>query len=278
MVQTTRRRMLEITTDYLDAMVRHSPQGLPLSEDVRCTYNSEVSAPGDNELWRRVRRIPQRQSFVDEQTGNVVFFGIVTNEVLSMPGVSADAVMAWWFYILRLKIEDGRITEIEEIAAPSRQRGFLVDIQEVPLPEMLFEVPIDPEDRMTREELVDVANCYWDGIENKIPYERLPVHPDARRCELGLFTTDNPQTPDSLKTNIALPGFTWDIRQRRFPVVDPKRGLVISAVSFRQKSPQLPTGMGSAVMEIFRIEDGLMKFLYAFFLRGAPEKSPWVEE
>ena len=93
--QCSRRCLLEILTDYTEALTDNDISRLVVAKDLRVTSNGEVATLGDGQVWGDGRRLSYRQTFVDPLTGAAVFYGVVTNVVNSgRPGAQADAAEA----------------------------------------------------------------------------------------------------------------------------------------------------------------------------------------
>lgn len=274
-----RRLLLKRTNQVLEALLEKKPESLPVTDDLKVSYNGVLAGLGDNEIWKHTLRIPQRQAFPDPDTDNCVFIGVCTNEVMTLPGYNFDDFVHAWFYALRIRLRGELICEIEEISCHSRAMGFETEAEDVSLPIVLFDTPIPMEERSTREELIETVNAYWNGVEKSISWDQVPVHPGARRCEMGHFTTDCKLTPASLQSNFKIPEFCWSIKHRRFPVVDVARGVVASYVSFYPAEGEIMSkGNGSGTMELFKVEGGMLRALYAHFALNAPLKSVWTDE
>ena len=98
------RACLEGVIDqYLAAAVAHDPKRLPLSADVKYTENNQVLEVGDG-FWKTAQGVGSyRHVFADPEFGQVAMMG-------TMMEAGAPILMS-----LRLRIELGRITEIESI-------------------------------------------------------------------------------------------------------------------------------------------------------------------
>src|SRR5262245_64169182 len=98
------RTCLENVVDqYLTALVAHDPKRLPLSKDLIYTENDQVTEIGDG-FWKTVEgRGNYTHIFADPEFGQVAFMG-------TMREAGAPLLMS-----LRLRIELGRITEIEHV-------------------------------------------------------------------------------------------------------------------------------------------------------------------
>src|SRR5690606_7002221 len=92
-----------LISQYLDALAKRDPSGLPLSKDVRNSENNQMLPIGDG-FWRTVEgRGSYTHIFADPEGGQVAYMG-------TMREAGGPILMS-----LRLKIELGRITEVESV-------------------------------------------------------------------------------------------------------------------------------------------------------------------
>jgi hypothetical protein len=264
--KTTKRRLLEIMTEYLEAITDNDTSRLPLAKGVKITDNGIKTKLASSEVWGTPRRIPYRQTFVDPQTGSAVFFGIVTNTNTRHAGYKAK----WWFYLLRIKVENDLITEIEEITNDNIYHHYETYPWEMtPTPAFRYVLPED--ERTSREEMIAIVDNYWDAVERNGDPFSVPFHPDMQRNESGTITTNTKNFPNSSRgdfTKTANKGWRWDIRKRRFPIVDVQRGLLISFVDLKCTEETNPDFVPCILAEIFKIESGHLRDLLAFFYVG----------
>ncbi len=268
-----RRALLALMTDYLEAVLAKDPSGLPIAPDANVRYNGEPCVPGDNAMWRKTLRFAGRQTFVDTETGNAFSFVVCTNEVVPLPEQywpDEDHLYVYWASAsIRLKVEDGLITEIEEVVLDQRMNGFPNDFSTIQLPDLQLEMPVPEEERYTREELIAVVEAYWDSIERSVdPFTALPTHPASYRLENGSRTVEALTMSGSMLSEFHSEGFRWETpkSERRYPIVDPSRGLVVSYSLFKEaETGPTVSQHGSLIVEAFRVEDGLMRYLYAHF-------------
>src|SRR5262245_6980080 len=88
---------------YLAAVVAHDPSKLPLSEDVRYSENYQMLKVGDG-FWKTASGVGNyKHIFADPEFGQVAMMG-------TMREANTSLLMS-----LRLRIELGRITEIETV-------------------------------------------------------------------------------------------------------------------------------------------------------------------
>lgn len=223
-----RDELLAIADGYLDALVARDPGRLPLAPSIRFTENGQSLALGAG-LWRTVRgRLPGGQYFADSEAGQVAFWGAVEE-------MGAPAILA-----VRLRVQDGLIGEVEALVL--RQGGFLFDAEGMCAPAPFLHEVLEPADRPSRDELVRVADRYFDGLERD-DGGLIPVADECVRNENGVQTTSNPESAAAdaapwramrIAEQITAGHFRYieSIRDRRYPIVDPDRGLVVGHVVF----------------------------------------------
>src|SRR4030088_1178894 len=92
-----------VMNQYLAAVVAHDPRRLPLSEELMYTENDQVLKVGDG-FWKTAAGLGNyKHYFADPEVGQVAFMG-------TMQEAGAALLLS-----LRLRIELGRITEIESV-------------------------------------------------------------------------------------------------------------------------------------------------------------------
>ena len=110
--QTCDRACLEGWVDrYFDAVIDDDPSAVPLADDVRFTENGQRLRIGDG-LWRSMKDKGGYRLFVTDPTAGQVALLTTIVEDDRDPAGGVPALMA-----LRLKIENGRIAEIEQFVA-----------------------------------------------------------------------------------------------------------------------------------------------------------------
>ena len=271
-----RRENLVVMDTYLEALVRKNLSLVPLADGCKITFNGQPCELGRNFLWRNALHIPQRQVFADPVSGNTVLLGISTNEFQNFQGfdyvkIPGDGALTpdcpHPFYattMIRLHQKNGQIDEIEEVFEDRRYAFLRVPYSDIRLPELIFDVPVPEEERLTREELKAVVDIYWDCISKARPAEDLPLHPEARRIENGMCCTHNNGT---FRGEFRGRGFTWDTpaNRRFFPVIDMVRGVVLSTQGFVEVEGTDPGNKNPYIIDVFKIEDGLIRQITAFF-------------
>jgi hypothetical protein len=229
------RACLENLVDqYLNAVVAHDPKRMPFSADVKYTENYQVLQLGDG-FWKTAQsRGKYTHIFADPEAGQVASMGTM---------VEADQVL---LMSLRLRIELGRITEVETVYYKQGGGGpnNIAGMDRPYVPEEMWLKSIPPAQRMSRQELIAVADGYFTGLQKNDGKGingtgTYPFTNDCRRIENGSPTAGAPArgnlAPDAIDafamdcmTQFKL-GYYFvvqSIHGRRYPVVDQERGVV----------------------------------------------------
>jgi len=266
-VDCNRRCLLEILTTYTEALSDNDVSKLRVAPEVRVTGNGVVKKLGQGEVWGAVRRIPYRWALADPTTGAAMFFGTLTNTP------TRDAAR-WWFYALRLKVQGRLITEVEEISYDGMLGG--TPASSLTLPTRVFDAVLPESERSTRQELYDIADKYFDVVSGSVNYRDVPWHPECQRLELGTFTVNSTIFAGSCGGEFQNPAVKWNVRNRRFYIADVERGIVFAAANF-MTPPEYPNNNGSVVFEVFKVQDGLIRHIEAFFRGNGQLHSGWGE-
>ena len=206
----------------LAAMAAHDASSLALARDVKYTENGQALKIGDG-FWGTASGAPTYKIYADDpQAGQGMFMGV-------LPENGAPVILA-----LRLKIELHRISEIEAIIA-RKEAGSLARPENLVTPNPLFAETVPPAQRRSRQNMIAIANSYFNAIE-KGHGSFVPFDENCNRIESGVQTTNNKAlatSPDSVlgmgcADQIKTRNFQPDtlIRDRRFAVIDEERGLV----------------------------------------------------
>ncbi len=174
---------------YLDALARHDPTALPLAPNVKFTENTAAIPIGDG-LWIGVSEGPTAFKIyaAGPAAKQVGFFGVLKE--WDQPVMLS----------LRLKIEDGRITEIEHVVARNLAGAAPENLAR---PRSGLVTPVPPAERTPREEMLRIAGSYFEAIE-KLDGGVAPFADDCARIENGRQTCSN--KPPDPKTFQGPPG------------------------------------------------------------------------
>ncbi|HYK25048.1 MAG TPA: hypothetical protein VEV18_02230 [Steroidobacteraceae bacterium] len=225
---------------YIAAMVAHDPERLPLAQGVQFTENGQELRLGDG-LWATASAPGHYKLYtVDPEDGQVGFYGTVFEN-------GTPVLIA-----LRLKVDYGLISEIETIVArPSTlgsstfpSAGKVLEQKGHPRAQFLEDVPQD--ERASRADLVRIANSYFTGLGGNTGGNPAPFWPSCNRWENATQTTNNAGFRSTSPFNVVALGceaqqksgffsFVTTIRNRRYPIVDRQRGLVMSFAFFEHR-------------------------------------------
>ncbi len=231
-----------VMNQYLAAVVAHDPKGLPLSEDVMYTENDQVLKVGDG-FWKTAAGLGNyRHYFADPEAGQVAFMG-------TMQEAGAALLLS-----LRLRIELGRITEIESVYFRSGGAGpnNIPAMDQAGKAEDIWFRSIPPAERLSRQQMISIADGYFTGLQKNDGKGiqgtgTYPFTNDCHRIENGSATTNVPRPADEPPGTIN--AFAMDclsqfklgyyfvvqaIHGRRYPLVDSERGVVWSHAVFDQ--------------------------------------------
>ena len=280
-----RKELAMIMERYLECLIEKNTDRLPLAGEYRATYNGIEGKVGDNELWHNVLVIQKRQTFLDSETGGIVFVGVASNEVRERRELfPIDDYLTYkcFAFSIRLKVENGFISEIEELAKTGRSRYFFCLPEDIQLPDLMFEIPVPEEERSSREELIEQADLYWRGSFGPEGPDIMHVHPDCQRTENGYQTTNHSNSfRGDFKWNADLKGDTGmhtfiPEKYITYPVLDPTRGIVISYATMVTKLASGATHY-FRICEVFLVRDGCIKRILAMF-PSLDNDGGWIAE
>jgi hypothetical protein len=255
------RACLTTTLDqYLAAVVKHDPAAAPLGSAFRQTENAVVRIPGTG-LWQSATALGKLQRrYFDALTEQAGFFGTIDE-------ASGPAIVS-----LRLKVEDRKITEAEWVINRKGDPGLgalgggQADAAYYDPDYLLAHAPAErvaPKgERLTRSELVAIANSYFDGLsahDGKI----IIAHAGCVRIENGALTTQRAIegggqtdcTSEGAMRNI------YAVTARRYPVVDEEAQAVLGLALFIRK-PGVDMRR-NLLAEWFYVEAGKIRTIYA---------------
>jgi hypothetical protein len=210
---------------YIDAMVAHDSSKVPLADNVKFTENGVELAVGDA-LWATASANTDYRIYVtDPKTGQVGYSGIVEEN-------GTPVLISF-----RLKIDNGKISEIEQIVGRDRNFSGINNLKE---PDPIYARVLDPSERTAREKMIPIADSYFAALERANGKRPVPFADSCNRMENGVQTTNNAEMgaamgggfnilamscTEQFKTGYFR--FVTEIR-RRHVLVDEERGMVFS--------------------------------------------------
>jgi len=271
---------------YLKALVAHDPSKAPLAANVKYTENGQRLAPGKG-LWATASADATYRLYAadttDEQVG---FLGVMKEDGKPI------------FIALRLTVEKGKISEIETVVARNNERLFHPGGLIRPKP--IFLKTLKPSERSSRSEMIRIANSYFRGLDEENSGKNVPFADKCQRIENGVTTANSTDPKATAMRKMGCKaqfdtGFSvivTDVRDRRFPVVDEERGLVLSFVFFdhagRITHATLKDGTPMTISapynhpftweiaELFKIENGKIRQIEAVLVASPYRmKSGW---
>ena len=269
-----------IAGQYRAAYVAHDRSKAPFAAQVRFTENM-AELPFPDGSWDVVtREVGPVLTFTDPATGGI---GIYT--AIMMRDTPA-------FMAIRLKVEHGRITQVEHLMATRRAvSGPPTPIGDVTKlvhdPELAQ--PLTPAQQRPRAELIRIADGYYDTLARNDGTLHTKFAANCHRIENGLETA-----ADGCATRFKLGYFRFNERVRREPIlVDEARGLVMfrgfidhkgTVIDYtltdgtRQVSPFQEPHTWSFI-ETFKVVNGEVGPVEADFI-GSPyyQTSPWTKQ
>ena len=263
-----------LVDQYLKALVAHDPSQIPVADHVKFTENTIPLKLGDA-LWGTASGLgTYRLYFADPHGGQVGYEGTIREN-------GTPAIL-----LLRLKVVDHKITEVETLVHRDAQAAAAFEKFGSPNP--VWVQPLEASQRSSREEMVKIANSYFEGILHSSG-DMVPFDPRCNRILDGYQDTNNPTAkgwfdmnsfkPDAMgireNMNTGIWTYIESIDPRRYLVVDEKMGIVFGVFMFNHpgnvKWADVP-GVGKVPMppvtqrpssvemgEFFKIEGGKIR-------------------
>jgi hypothetical protein len=236
----------KIADQYLDAVMAHDPSKAPIGKSAKFTENAQRLEVGDG-LWNTATGKGTYTLHIDDpEDGEALLYTTIREA-----GVGA-------ILLARLKVEQGKITEIE--TEVSRNPAAAANLEKMGGPRKAFLEDVPEAERASREDLVHIANMYFSGLERNDGKGDYPFAEDCDRIENGTHTTNNKNfvtgslsggsnTPSGFNPQSTAPinpaamgcleqfrtgyfHFVTRIRDRRWLVVDRQKGLAFAFVFF----------------------------------------------
>ena len=248
-------------TQYLDAMVAHKPASLAVSGNVRFTEDGVTMKLGEG-LWKNASGLgAYRQDTLDVRQGVAASQVIV--EESGMP------VM----FVLRLKVADKKITEVETQVTRSRTEGAIFSIANIKTANAAMNLTPERGQLNSRADAIKIAELYPAGLKiGSFVEVNAPFAADAYRIENGSVMAgvgcgragcENMKT----QTIVKHPAITT-----RVAAVDEEMGIVLLRMNFGDTGSYGP-GNALIVWEAFKVYGGQIHAVEAF-MRVMPAATP----
>jgi len=227
----SRSELINLMEKYIAAVAKHDPSGLRFAKNVKLVENTKVLPIGKG-LWETATGgFTNFKIFVaDTVTGQVGVIGVIQ--------VNHDSTII----SARLKVVDGEITEIDHLVIPRYGGGLNPNMLRV-RPGLI--TPIEPSERVSRNEMLRIANSYYEALVRGNG-DLCPFADESQRRENGGVsagaTTPEEAYDDDFSVfrkmkcrdqlNTGVLANISDINRRRFVAVDETMGLVMAYSMF----------------------------------------------
>ena len=255
---------------YFKALTANTPAAVPLASNAKITTNGKTMRLGDA-FWDSAERVVYRWDIANDRLGDTASEAVVQN---------ADGSKT--MYMVRLKVVGGKVTEVETIKANKGEADRLWDPDNLKEVSPALQLSIRPAEQDSYYRLIAAAESYWRAFQTNgtKDYHPADLLPDARRFENGVQTTGLVRNGAYVS---AAQGFDdgrfigrnlWD---RRYPVVDQERGIVLTILRFGlkdgAKSQSTATTNDRLVAEFFVVKRGMIQEVHAV-LFNLPDSQP----
>ena len=275
----------KVLDGYLTALAAKDPFAAPFDGRVQFSENNVMLEPGDG-LWGTISRLDRSRgvAWFDPQDGQIGYLGLVEEH-----GLGA-------YLAARLKVRDGRITEVETMVN-RKEPGPRLDPAEYRPDPMLAEV-LPPAQRTSREQMIKLADGYFSTLDLNDGKIFTVFDPNCQRAENGQLTAAPRPTPDrptlstcSRQLELGELRRITGARARQYFAIDESRGLILSRVFLDHSGvlAEYPRTDGTimkadphyipqtwCVLEAFKVASGKIIRIQAV-MTGCPYKlpTPW---
>jgi len=262
--------LTKVVDGYFAALIANDAAALRQAARARITENGSEKKLADT-FWDGAQSVAYRFDIVNTNRGDTGTESVIVN---------ADGSKT--MHMVRLKVVNGSITEIETIKANQGQADRLWDPDRLSSVSPDLQLTIREAERDSYYGLIAAAEGYWRAFQtNGTPdYHPAPLMPDARRFENGLQTTGMVRDGQFVSAQSGFDAGRFvnrNIWDRRYPVVDEERGIVLSIVRFGLKagaqSQSAATTNDRLVAEFFSVKRGQIQEIQAV-LFNLPDAQP----
>lgn len=246
--------IIGVTKAYLAALAAHDPSAAPLADDITFVENITKMSPGEG-LWESAMSAPDSFAIYvpDEVNQTAGFLGMMTYKAAApAPQGSSPEEREKWaataeqteqpvIVALRLKLENGKITEAEHLLSGIRE-PFLSNLT-TPRAGLLADVPTGR--RTSHAKLIELGLSYYDALDDN-DGTLMPFAADCERHENGMVTAGanagagpNNAGTGTIARDCAgqltskVMSYIDRIENRRVFAADPVTGLVMGLSHFR---------------------------------------------
>jgi hypothetical protein len=261
----------EFAERFLHAITHGEASAAPLSPNVRYTENGAQLAIGDA-LWATAQSLGENKLvFTDPASGGIHLYAAVVES--GLPSMLAA----------RLKVEHRQITEIE--TSVLRRNADDPAMASFALDRPIWRERVQPNHRVSRQALIDIADSYFDGITQGRG-DITPFDPQCTRFENGGQMTLRVDAPNPVMKMSCQEQFAagmlvivTSVSHRRYLVVDEDDQVVSAIATFdhRGNLDSVPMARGRTftpnpaftrpfsflIFESFKVVDGKIRQIEA---------------
>jgi hypothetical protein len=243
-------------TTFLYALLEHDASQVPVAATVRVTEDGIEKPLARLGILTTVTRLRgYRQDFLDEREG------------MAGADVVVEEAGAPVMLVVRLKVVDAKITEIETVATRSRADGLIFNIDGLSAPSKEMNYAPRPEQLVSREAAIAAALHYPAGLNAATTFAAVnaPFAPNAYRYENGQVMAGPACTFAAGCQNISTQSLGIFERlgdvQTRVIGVDERLGIVWLRMAWGVREEG---GEQLTVWESFKVYDGQIHAVEAF--------------
>jgi hypothetical protein len=245
------RAVLKETADkYLDALKKGSSSVMPLASQAKYIENRK-EIPFSDGIWKSPLSTDFSRSLLDVDTCQSF------TEIIHANGSHPYVIGT------RLKVEDGRISEVESLVSDEDDWLFnATDYLKYSSTEKWDILPADK--RMERNALIKVASDYFDIFQDYAAFDKIPWGIPCVRIEGGAYTNPNNDPEPSCTAGVPKGGGV-PMTNRSY-IVDVDMGSVVGLIDFGGAN-----GLPDA--HTFRLENGKLRYVHVITLcpNGCPK-------
>ena len=239
-------------TQYLNAMVDHKPASLTVSDKLKFTEDTVAMKLGEG-LWKNASAIgTYRQDILDVRQGVAASQVIV--EESGMP------VML----MLRLKVADKKITEVETQVTRTRAEGAIFNIGNIKTVSKNMNLTPERGQLSSRADAIKIAELYPAGLKiGSFMEVNTPFAADAYRIENGTISAGTGCARAGCENMKAQTIMKHPAITTRVAAVDEEMGIVLLRMNFGDTGSYGP-GNALIVWEAFKVYGGQIHAVEAF--------------
>jgi hypothetical protein len=252
-----------MATQVLYALLDHDTSKLPVAADLRVTEDGIEKPLAKIGLVNTVSKLRgYRQDIIDERAGQ------------SIAGVLVEEAGAPVLLVVRVKVQDEKISELELVAARSRAEGLSFTIDAFNAPSKEMNVVPRRSQLATRDQAIEIALHYPEGLNSTQTFASVgtPFAPGTRRVENGAVMAGpdcvfSPTCKDIATQSLEIFKRLGHVTVRSI-YVDERMGIVVLRLSWNVRGP------GSdklTTFELFKVYDGQIHKVEAFIRLLPPE-------